>query len=115
MNATKTEILETAKKFDTARRVKAVTEFTHYRLMPDGSVINMKNGEIYTASRWNEQKGWVGCSCPDSGTRVQKMRDALANVGEVAPCSCKYRYIRQLLNGEEVRIGNSRFTAKVKK
>jgi hypothetical protein len=115
MEATKTEILETAKKFDKARRVKAIQEFVNYRLMPNGDLINMKSGEIYNASQWNENKGWVGCSCPDSKTRVQKMREALQSAGLVTTCSCKHRYIRQLLNGKEVRIGNSRFTAKTKK
>jgi hypothetical protein len=58
--------------------------------------------------------GKSGCTCPDYGTRVSKLRERMTAAGVACPLACKHRYIRCLLSGLTVQVGNSRFRAKKK-
>ncbi len=108
MKATTTNLLEAAAKMHTDRMKRAVCDFPKYRLFPDGSLLNMETGDIYS------KVGTSGCSCPDFTGRVQKMRDAMTAEGVATPCECKHRGIVRLLSGKTVTIGTSVFRAKKK-
>jgi hypothetical protein len=109
------ELIEKAARFDTDRRVRAMTELLNYRMLP-GAVVNRESGEIYHPTRYGQRANgsevFAERDCPDFTDRITKIRAAMTAASCGTACCCKHHYLRLLPSGQAVRVGNSVFTAK---
>jgi hypothetical protein len=110
------ELIEKASKFDTDRRIRAVEQLANYKMLPGGVIVNRGNGELYHPTRYavraNGVQVFAECDCPDFVNHVAKIRAAMTAASCGTACCCKHHYLRMLLSGQAVRIGNSTFRAK---